>query len=108
METKPAFGFWGAGMPHPVVCVISMTVARGKQTILIPAKLYADLCSVNRLWFVERKEAITLVLEGGDASESFRAEFSFIGSRLTQRTVRHGYSEKVIERTQLSLPEVIK
>lgn len=95
LRRRPAFGYWGAAMPRPVSCLASLTVLRGKQSIPVPAKLYLDLCSVNRLWLEERKGTMVAVLDGGDASEGFRAEFVFIGARLAERSVRDGESAKV-------------
>lgn len=107
LGARPAFGHWGAAMPHPVSCAALLKVSRGKQPIPVPAKLYFDLCSLNRMWLEDRKGAMVAVFTGGDGSESFKAEFVFVGARLTERLVRDGPSNKVIERTQLSSPAVL-
>ena len=107
LGARPAFGYWGATATHPVSCAASMKVLRGNRPIPIPAKLYFDLCGVNRLWLEDRKGTMVAVLDGGDASESFRVEFFFVGARLTERAVRDGESKKVIDRTLLSSPAVL-
>lgn len=107
LGVRPAFGHWGTAMPRPVACAALLKVSRGNQAIPVPAKLYFDLCSVNRMWLEDRKGAMVAIFQGGDGIESFKAEFVFVGARLTERLVRDGPSNKVLERTLLSSPAVL-
>lgn len=95
-------GAYGAGSRQRVACVSELVLRnRGRQLPLL-AKFYSDLCDVNRMWLVEGKSTLTVVLEGSDASEGYRAEFAFTDGRLVSRTITS--LGEVVERTVRSYP----
>jgi len=95
-----SFGHWGAEGARQSFCVSSLQVIRRKVAIRVPGKSYADLCNVSSLELSERKGLFVVALRGGDAGDSFTAEFVFRGVYLIERMVRHGEFPEAYERTQ--------
>lgn len=100
------FGHWGAEGRIPSVCVSKLKITREKLTVRLAAKHYLDLCNVNRAWFTEVSPYVVLTLEGGDASDSFKAEFKMHGVNLIERAVRDGEFPEVFEVTRFNYPVV--
>ena len=101
------FGHWGADGRIPSVCVSKLKITREKLTVRLAAKHYLDLCNVNRAWFTEVSPFVVLTLEGGDASDSFKAEFKMHGVNLIERAVRDGEFPGVFEVTHFNYPVVV-
>ena len=101
------FGFWGAEGRSPSYCVSALKIIRGKATVRLAAKHYLDLCNVNRAWFTEIAPYVVLTLKGGDASDSFRAEFKMHGVNLIERAVRDGQFPTVFEVTRFNYPVIV-
>lgn len=101
------FGHWGAEGRNPSVCVSTLRITRNKSAIRLSSKHYEDLCNVNRVWFAERPPFVVLTLHGGDASDSFKAEFKIHGVNLIERAVRDGQFPQVFEVTRFNYPVVI-
>ena len=100
------YGHWGAEGRSPSFCISALQLTRQNQLVGISAKHYVDLCNVSRLWFTEKSPYVILTIEGGDASDSFRAEFKIHGVNIVERTVRDGEFPQVYERTRFSYPFV--
>jgi hypothetical protein len=94
------YGFWGAAGAQPSFCISSLVITRHNRNVLLQSKLFTDLCNVNSVKLSERKGKFILSLVGGDAGDSFKAEFVFNGVFLAERIVRHGEFPEVYERTQ--------
>jgi hypothetical protein len=116
LQTRPAnlksrdfqrYGHWGAEGRNPSFCVSSMKISRGKLGVRLAAKHFMDLCNVNRASFIEKPPFVVLTLEGGDASDSFKAEFKLNGVNLIERAVRDGEFPQVFEITRFNYPVVI-
>ena len=101
------FGHWGAEGRIPSVCVSKLKITREKLTVRLAAKHYLDLCNVNRAWFTEVSPFVVLTLEGGDASDSFKADFKMHGVNLIERAVRDGEFSGVFEVTHFNYPVVV-
>ena len=106
-QTLKKFGHWGAEGRSPSVCVSTLRITRNKSVIRLSSKHYADLCNVNRVWFAESPPFVVLTLQGGDASDSFKAEFKIHGVNLIERAVRDGQFPQVFEVTRFNYPVVI-
>jgi hypothetical protein len=94
------YGFWGADGAQPSFCISSLVITRQNRHVPLQSKLFTDLCNVNSVKLSEQKGKFILLLVGGDASDSFKAEFIFNGVFLAERIVRHGEFPEVYERTQ--------
>jgi hypothetical protein len=101
-----AYGYRGADGANPSYCISSLKLAREKVLVRISAKHFLDLCNVHRAWFTEKGPHVILTLQGGDAVDSYKAEFKLHGVNLVERVVRDGEFPEVFERTQLSYPSV--
>lgn len=95
-----SFGYWGAEGAQQSFCVSSLQVIRRKVAIRVAGKSFADLCNVSSLELSERKGLFVVALRGGDAGDSFTAEFVFRWVFLVERMVRHGEFPEAYERTQ--------
>ena len=100
-------GLWYGGAesrPRWVVRNLSLTY-RGRQ---VPLKrgVYSDLAEVNQIRFVRRQGEMVLVIDGGDAGDSYVAYLFFRGGRLKRRRVEHGeFPKNFYEETRyVSIP----
>ena len=93
------YGHWGAEGAQPSFCVSSFKVNRRGAAVAVSGKAFADLCNVRSVQLSERKGVFVLSLRGGDAGDSFAAEFLFRGVFLVERMVRHGEFPDAYERT---------
>jgi hypothetical protein len=100
------FGHWGSEGRNPSFCVSSLKITRDKFAVRLASKHYLDLCNVNRVWFTEQPPFVVVTLEGGDASDSFKAEFKVNGVNLVERAVRDGEFPEVFEVTRFNYPVV--
>ena len=96
------YGHWGATGRNPSYCVSSFTVTRRNIAVHVNEKAFLDLCNVSSLELSERNGRFIVSLEGGDAGDSFSAQYQFQGAYLLERMVRHGEFPDVYERTLYS------
>jgi len=93
------YGHWGAGGAQASFCTSSFTVRRRGGVVRVAGKAFVDLCNVHSVQLSERSDLFVVALSGGDAGDSFTAEFLFRGVYLMERMVRHGEFPEVYERT---------
>jgi hypothetical protein len=67
----------------------------------MPGKMYADLCNASTLQPSEARGIFVLKVHGGDAGDSFEAEYRFRGVYLVERWVRNGeFPDEAYEHTK--------
>src|SRR6266404_368011 len=93
------YGYWGAEGAERSFCISSLSVARRGAAVRVLSKTFSDLCNVSSVQLSERKGLFVLSLRGGDAGDSFTAEFLFRGVYLVERIVRHREFPEAYERT---------
>jgi hypothetical protein len=96
-----SFGYWGREGATPSKCVSSVAITRNGKAVDLPGKMYVDLCNANTLQASESRGMFVLKVRGGDAGDSFEAEYRFRGVYLYERWVRHGeFPEEAYEHTK--------
>ncbi len=85
-------GFWRGGSESKPKQVVKSLEVRYKGRSYYPRRgVYADLAEVNRVWFQRLKDGrVQLVIEGGDAGDSYNAYLTFKRGQLVQRRVEDG------------------
>ncbi len=98
---------WGArgwSQKTPALCISELNLQNKGLPVPVAKRFYADLCDVNRIWIIEEKSNVTLVLDGGDASSGYRVELKIENRRLISRTIKS--FGLVVERTILNYPVI--
>ena len=93
------YGHWGAEGAQASFCTSSLTVSRRGAPVRVSGKAFTDLCNIHSVQLSERNGLFLIAMRGGDAADSFTAEFSFRGVYLIERMVRHSEFPESYERT---------
>ena len=97
--------YWGTddGRRPPNTIVTRLTVAIGRDTVLIPFGAYGDLSEPDSVWVSCGGSGATVYLRGGDAAGSYDASFVVLHGMLYKRRVQSGeFPEEVWEETVYS------
>jgi hypothetical protein len=98
-------GFWGADGNYPETQVVALTLVLDNTEIGIPAKIYTDLGNIKGAEIRENKNAVVLVLHGGEAQAEFYATYVFIDGVVRKRTVRSRLQpDRIWEKTSFNAP----
>lgn len=83
---------WGAEGACPATVVGGVEVKVGPHAAFVPLSAFADLGNPRRVKIEERegKGRFAVILQGGDAAISYKAELEFRMDVLLERVVRHG------------------
>jgi hypothetical protein len=73
--------------------------------LFVARSVYADLADVNTASLGQEKGKFVLILNGGDASESYTVEISFDGQQVKQRIFRANESGQVMQKTIYFVPD---
>jgi hypothetical protein len=97
-DPKLWYGF--QGWTEPVLVRKIEIYYRGKR-IDVPRSVYADLANVDTLAVETRKRGCVVLVEGGDAADSYRLTIKVTGEHVDSRDLRDGefpdnYWEKTI------------
>lgn len=85
---------------HPCSVVDYLEIAVDGKPLFIYRSVYADLADVNRVSLQQKNGQFTLTLEGGDASESYRAEILFTSKLILKRIITNSESGEVAQETR--------
>lgn len=92
-----AWGYYGATEPY---LVVSIRVVGPTGEMRVWRSAYSDLSNVHRMEWVVAGPSPVLLIEGGDAGESFDCKLFFEKGELVKRTVAHGeFRDQVVETT---------
>lgn len=92
-----AWGYYGASEPYLVV-TLKIVGPGGEWHVWRSA--YSDLANVHNIEWIEAGSKPVLLIEGGDAGESFDCKLYFEKGELVKRSVAHGeFRDQVIEST---------
>jgi hypothetical protein len=98
---------WGAEDACPLKHIDSLKVRVGEDEIFIPRSSYADLSQPRSVEIVKdpHSRGFIVVMSGGDAAVSYRANLFFTFATIVKRTVCSGeFKEEACERTTYSFP----
>lgn len=91
---------WGFESTIPKTLVSEIQVMVAKQKLFIPFSAYSDLANPVSYYLETGAEIFQLIIKGGDAASSYKAELSFRNGQLWRRKVIHGeFPEEAWEET---------
>lgn len=100
-----ADGFvWGAesGWTNPKFVITKVNVNVGDKKVFVPLSAYCDLANPRDVLLTVIGSNFTIIIIGGDAATSYKAELKFEGRDIRSRKVVHGEMSDVREETVYS------
>ncbi|MDY6906536.1 MAG: hypothetical protein SWH61_17845 [Thermodesulfobacteriota bacterium] len=80
---------WGAELKEPRIIVTRINVEFGNTKVFVPLSAYCDLTNPNICTLQTSNKSFVLVIEGGQASTSYKAEIYFENGYIKKRKVSH-------------------
>lgn len=94
-----AYRWWGNLGPGSLV-VLDLKITFKGSAVWVPLSAYYDLANPNTVQIAEKRSGCIVRIEGGDASEGYRAEIVVKRRKLSSRAVHLGeFPEALWERT---------
>ena len=84
---------------HPCSIVDYINISVNGKSLFVPRSVFSDLADLSRGEIRANKDSATLILDGGDASESYILKVSFNAEHVKSRTIVAGEFDEVLETT---------
>lgn len=85
---------------YPCSLVDQIDIKINETPIFVPRSVYSDLADINMAKLVAGTKSYILTLDGGDASESYKAVIKFNRERIISREVWSGEAGKKTQETR--------
>jgi len=84
------------GNRQPKYLISNIKVWCGGQEIEIPLSAYLDLVEIHKIYMQSNKNNFNIVIEGGDAGNSYEDELIFKNEQLIKRIIRSAEDNSVV------------
>ncbi|MBB5191093.1 hypothetical protein HNQ50_001816 [Silvimonas terrae] len=91
----------------PCSLVDSLTLTVDGRALFVARSVFADLADLQTATVRQQNKQFVLVLQGGDASESYSVDISFDADRVRQRTVSDYDGRDLLQKTIYYKPPVL-
>ena len=80
---------WGTELKHPKILITNISIIYGKKKVFIPLSAYSDLTNPTEYFVQTSNDSFSLLIFGGHASTSYRAELVSENGFIKRRRVQH-------------------
>jgi hypothetical protein len=84
---------------YPCSIVDYIDISVNGKPLFVPRSVFSDLADLNQAKIHADKDGATLILNGGDASESYIMKVSFNAKNIKSRTLIDGEFDEVMQET---------
>lgn len=94
---------------YPCSLVDDIEISVNGKIIFVPRSVFTDISDLNTMVFSTKGKLFTLILKGGDASESYTVEITFDKNRVLKRRCFDAFDpNEVVQETNYYLPTPIE
>jgi hypothetical protein len=84
---------------YPCSIVDYIDISVNRKPLFVPRSVFSDLADLNQAMIRADKDGAILILNGGDASESYILKVSFNAENIKSRTLVDGEFDEVMQKT---------
>lgn len=84
---------------YPCSAVDSLELSVNGNNLFVPRSIFADLADINTARLAHERSSFVLILDGGDASESYTVKIIFNGKMIKKRVMTSNETKELIQKT---------
>lgn len=81
---------WGTELANPRFLTTSVEIKVGGENVFVPLSAYSDLTNPRNATLEPMQNGLRLIIKGGQAATSYKAELTFEKNFIRRRKVTHG------------------